>query len=418
MAGPAIPKLAWRNLWRNKRRTLLTLVAITFGLFLAVLMTAFQDRSFGDMIDMAARMRTGHVAVQQQDQLDSPSLSNTVPDADGLATRLRQLGGVERAVTRISGPMMIATAGRSYGAVFQAIDPTAEDGHSLAWFDDVAEGEMLEGPDGRGILVGKGLARNLEVEPGDKVVVTMMDKQGEIASDLYRVRGLLATGSESTDRAIAVLPLDTVRTSLGYDAGEATEIAVFSEDARGADRIQRALADMLPDGLVALRWDEIQAELRGFIAMKVGGARFMEAIIIVLVAASIFNTLLVSVMERAREFGIMLAIGWAPRQIFGLVMWESLWLALVGLVAGGLVTAGPYKYLYDHPLNYADMVDAEQLTSMDVGGVGMSTTLRIGIFPENLAIILLAITLATLLSGLYPAWRAGRTVPVDSIKLV
>ncbi|RME21936.1 MAG: hypothetical protein D6798_16970, partial [Deltaproteobacteria bacterium] len=152
MAGPPISRFAWRNLWRNKRRTLLTLVAISFGLFLAVFMTALQDRSFGDMIDMAARMRSGHVAVQHRDQLDAPSLSNTVADADRLAARLREVEGVTRAVPRIRGPMMIATAGHSYGALFQAVDPGLEDDQTLAWFDDIVAGEMLDGPDGRGIL--------------------------------------------------------------------------------------------------------------------------------------------------------------------------------------------------------------------------------------------------------------------------
>lgn len=417
--GPRIPRLAWRNLWRNRRRTILTLVAITFGLFLAVLMTAMQDRSFGDMIDNAARMRGGHVSVQHPDQQDAPSLAKTVPGAVELATRLEAVDGVERAVARIGGPVMLATAGQSYGAMFFAIDPAAEDTQTLAYLEGLSQGEMLESADSRGIVLGQALADNLKLDLGSKVVVTMMDRDGEIAGQLYRLKGTLATGSESTDRAIALLPLETVRESLGYDPGEATEVAVFSTDSRRAEQIRGRIAPQLPDRTVALTWDQIQAELRAFVAMKVGGSRFMEAVIIVLVAASIFNTLLVSVMERTREFGIMLAIGWSPGQIFSLVMWESLWLAVVGVLAGGLVTAGPYWYLYNNPLDFADMMAAQgQDISMDIGGVGMSSELAIGIYPENLAIIVGLIIASTLLSGLYPAWKAGRTVPVESIKLV
>lgn len=419
MNGPRIARLAWRNLWRNKRRTVLTLVAITFGMFLAILMTAMQDRSFGDMIDTAARMRSGHVAIQHPGQQDAPSLAKTVPDAQGLADRLEQVDGVQRAVSRIQGPAMLATAGQSYGGIFIAIDPADEDTQTLAYLEGISEGRMLSDADSRDIVLGQAMARNLKVEPGGKVVVTMMDKQGEIASELYRVSGLLSTGSESTDRGIALLPRDRVARSLGYDAGEATEIALFSDDARAAPRIQAAVQPALPADTVALTWDQIQVELQGFVAMKIGGAVFMELVILVLVAASIFNTLLVSVMERTREFGIMLAIGWAPAQIFRLVMWESTWLAIVGVLGGGLITAFPYKYLYDNPINYADMMAADDPNmNLDIGGVGMSSELAIGIFPENLAIIIAAIVLATLLSGLYPAWKAGRTVPVESIKLV
>jgi ABC-type lipoprotein release transport system permease subunit len=418
MSGPDIPRLAWRNLWRNRRRTVLTLIAITFGLFLAILMTALQDRSFADMIDTAARMRGGHVSVQHPSQQDAPSLSHTLPDARGLASRLVEVDGAEHAVVRISGPAMLATAGQSYGAYFIAIDPTAESEETLAYLDGSVEGRMLESADEDGIVLGRKLAANLRVTLGKKVVVTMMDREGEITSDLFRVRGLLSTGSESTDRAIALLPLERVQRTLQYAPTEATEIALFADDPRGAPALKAAIGPLLPEAAVAMTWDEVQAELRGFIAMKVGGARFMEAIIILLVAASIFNTLLVSVMERAREFGIMIAIGWSPGQLFRLVMWESTWLALTGVLAGGLLTAGPYYYLSANPIDLSAAMAAQGQDSLDIGGVGMSAELAIGIFPENLAIIVTIIVGATLLSGIYPAWRAGRTVPVETIKLV
>lgn len=418
MGHPNTATMAWRNLWRNRRRTLLTLVAIAFGLFLSVMMTATQDRSFADMIDTAARMRGGHVNIQHPAQQDAPSLSNTLPQAAALAEDLREVSGVEHATLRISGPAMAATAGQSYGAYFIAIDPQAESTATLAYVDDIVQGEMLQSAAANEVVLGQQLATNLRIEPGKKVVITMMDKDGEITADLFRVRGILATGSDSTDRIMMLLPLQRVQQTLGYTEQEATEIALFAQDSRGAPRIQSRVSPTLPAQSVALRWDELQAELRGFVAMKVGGARFMELIIIVLVAASIFNTLLVSVMERTREFGIMLAIGWSPQQLFRLVVWESAWLAVVGVCVGGLITAGPYFYLANNPIDLTAALEAQGQTSMDIGGVGMSTTLPVGIFPENLIIIVVVIVLSTLLSGLYPAWRAGKTIPVEAIKLV
>jgi len=135
----------------------------------------------------------------------------------------------------------------------------------------------------------------------------------------------------------------------------------------------------------------------------------------ILVAAGIFNTLFVSVMERMREFGIMTAIGFSPVRLFGLVMWESLWLGLTGLAAAVLVTAGPYIYLWKHGVDLSAMTGGE---SSEVAGVAMDPVLHVNIFPENAGWIAVAVLLATLLSGIYPAWRAGRVVPVESIKLV
>ena len=417
MHGPALSVMAWRNLWRNTRRTLLTMCAITFGLMLAVLFTALQDRSFGDMIDLAARMASGHVVVQKQDYLDAPSLKRTVPEAEDLARSLARLPGVQRAVPRVTGSVMLATAGHSYGAYFLAIDPTLEDASTLAFVEALDEGKMLQGSDSKDIVLGTRLARNLELEPGDKVVYTLMDKNGEIASGLLRLSGTVRTGADSTDGAIALMPLGSVRHTLAYDRGEATQVALFSDDARRSPQVRDTVAARLGPELRASTWDEVNPELSGFIAMKVGGARFMEAVILILVAASIFNTLFVSVLERRREFGILMAIGYTPAQVFRLVLWESLWLALVGVTMGCIVTAIPYAWLATHPIDLTEIY-ARQGQNLDIAGVGLKPILQIGIFPQNLFFILAGIVAATLLSGLYPAWKAGRTVPVQTIKLV
>ena len=412
------PRMAWRNLWRNRRRTLLTLVAIAFGLFLAIFFTALQDRSFADMIDDAARLSSGHVQVAHPDYLENPSLTKTLPEAQALAEQVRQVKGVERVAVRISGPTMVSTAEGSYGAFFQAIDPAAETVDSFYYLDSVDEGEMLQPGDTRGVVLGKRLARNLGVELGDKVVYRLMDKHGEITAGLGRVRGLASSGSPSVDGALLIVNIDAVREVLNYGPNEATELAVFTSDSRRSEAVASRVQAELGDQILASTWDEVQPDLSGFIAMKVGGARFMEAVIMILVAAGIFNTLFVSVMERTREFGIMLAIGWSSGQVFRLVMWESLWLALVGVAVGGALTAPLYAYLSTHPIDLTAAMAAQGQEQLDIGGVAMSMLLRVGIFPENLAIIVGLVVLSTLLSGLYPAWKAGSTVPVDSIKLV
>ena len=135
----------------------------------------------------------------------------------------------------------------------------------------------------------------------------------------------------------------------------------------------------------------------------------------ILVAAGIFNTLFVSVMERVREFGIMMALGFSPSSLFALVMYESLWLGLVGLVGAAVVTVGPYWYLSTVGL---DLTSQIELSGSEVAGIAISPILHVWIYPENLALIAGAVLLATLLAGVYPAWRAGRIAPVESIRLV
>lgn len=415
MKGPNLASMAWRNLWRNRRRTLLTLVSIAFGGFLAVILTAMQDRSFADFIDTAARLGAGHVTVQHREYLDTPTLTRTVADADQLRTLALQDPDVHHAVARIIGPIMLATARDSSGALFVAFDPGAEDDRTLTFAKGVVKGELFRSAHDNHIVVGERLARNLGLELASKVVYTLTDKQGGIVSGMARVGGIVRTGAPSLDGSLCLLPIDTVREVLGYDAAESTQVAVFLSDSRRSAVVARRLQARLDSQTAALTWEETQPQLAGFIALKIGGGRAMEIIIMVLVAAGIFNTLFVSVMERLREFGIMMAIGFSPGQLFRLVLWESWWLGLMGLIGGALVSVGPYSYLA------RTGIDASAMTgggTAEVAGVGFEPILRVGIYPENLLLIGIAIVAATLLAGVYPASRAGRVVPVEAIKLV
>ena len=415
MNGTSLAVMAWRNLWRHRRRTLLTLSSIAFGVMLAVLFTGMGDSNWSAMIQLAARLGGGHVTLQHPEQLETPTLSRTVSHADRLQAEALRDPDVVRVVTRITGNLMIATASQNYGAGFIAFDPDAEDESTLSLIEALSEGEMFPSTRDGGIILGKRLAENLDAGLGRKVVYTLTDKNGEIVQEAARVSGIVSTGAPSVDAGLCLLPIDSLRQVLGYQPDEALQVGVFLSDHRKADAVARRLGDLIGREVSALPWHQLQPELAGFITMKVVGAQFMEAIIMVLVAAGIFNTLFVSVMERVREFGIMMAIGFSPVRLFSLVMCESLWLGLVGLVLAAAVTAGPYYYMATAGIDMSAQMGG---TSSEVAGVAVSPIMYVDIFPENLVMIASAALLATLLSGLYPAWKAGRVVPVESIRLV
>jgi len=415
MSGPNLKGMAWRNIWRNRRRTVITLVSIAFGTFLAVVFTGMGDHSWTKMIDLAARMGGGHVTLQHPEYLDKPSFARTVKGVQAKARRAADEPEVHRTAARIVGAMMLATARESSGAVFVAFDPAAEDADSLAVYDEVVQGTMLGSSSDRGIVLGVKLAQNLGVVLGKKVVYTLTSKSGEIVSGMARVSGILETGAPSVDAGLCLLPIDTVREILGYTDDEATQVALFLGDNRDSEDVARRLGVELEPEIAVRTWSEVQAELAGFIAMKVSGTEMFELILLVLVAAGIFNTLFVSVMERLREFGIMMAIGFSPGTLFRLVMWESLWLGLMGLVAAVLLTAGPYYYFNVHGIDMTAMVSKG---GAEVAGVAVDPMMRVAIFPEHAVMIAAAVLLTTLVSGLYPAWRAGRVEPVETIRLV
>ncbi len=418
MSFGLLVSLAWRNLWRQRRRTLLTLASIAFGGFLTLLMTALQDRSFAEFIDNAARMGSGHVALQHPEFRDTPTLTRTVGDTTAKRAVLEADPDAAHAVERVTGQAMVATAADSFGAFFIAYDPALESADTLTFTRSVTEGQLFTRADEPGVVLGERLAANLDAQLGDKVVYTLTDRRGEIITGMQRLVGTVRTGAPSIDGALVLLPIGTLRTLVGYDPTEATQVALFLADGRATYDAAARIDPQIGPETAVLTWDEIQPEIRTFVAMKVGGSRVMEIIIGLLVAAGIFNTLFMSVLERTREFGIMLAIGYSPRQLFGMVMLESSFLAALGLVASAAVTGPVYYHLSRTGIDMSKAYAEQGLDSFEIAGVGMDPILKIGIFPENVVIIAVLIFTATVAAGLYPAWRAGRINPVDSINLV
>ena len=411
--------MAWRNIWRNRRRSLITLSSIALGTMLAVIMTAVQDAQWRDMIDMAARLGGGHVTIQHEEYLETPTLSRSVKQIDelrGLVRRDSQLDEtVEGMVERVTGYLMVSTAGQSYGAGFIAYDPERENSETLSILEAIDEGELLEDPHEPRILMGSQLAENLNTRIGRKVIFTLTDKNAEIISETVRLKGILHTGAPTIDGGLVLLPIGLLRKTVAYAPDEATQLGLFLEDQRDAGAVADRIGAALDDGIAAIPWYDNQADLASFIMMKVAGAYFFEAVIALLVAAGIFNTIFVSVMERLREFGILLAIGFSPRRLFSLVMLESFWLGVVGLFFAILITAWPYYYLANTGIDMSAMIGEG---NAEVAGVAIAPLLKASIYPEKLFFIGLAVVVATLLSGLYPAWKAGRIEPVESIRIV
>jgi ABC-type lipoprotein release transport system permease subunit len=268
MAGPKLATIAWRNLLRQKRRTFLTLVSIAFGFFMAVLMMSMQDMTFSDFVDTAAQLGSGHVVIHHEEYLDTPSLKRTVRGTAALRELAGQDSRVDRVVERIMGEAMVATTHDSFGAGFIAYDPAMETDDTLHFLEGLVEGEWYATADDKGIILGKVLAANLGAELGDKVVYTLMDKDGEIVAGMGRLSGTIGTGSPQGDASLFLLPLNKARETLGYAADEATHVGVYLHDNRDSAAVAAVLDVKLDEGVEASSWAEVAPDLNAFVAMK------------------------------------------------------------------------------------------------------------------------------------------------------
>jgi len=408
-------KLAWRNLWRRKRRTFITASSIAFGLFLALTFTGAGDYFYTRMIDAGASMGMGHVTVQAPDYQRAPSLKKRIDQIEKRQFSILQMPEVADAIIRINGHAMFASARKQIAGAFIAIDPTRENSRNNLFIRTLIEGNVFSEDNKRGIVIGHKLAEKLQLKLGKKLVYTTTDVEGEIVSAMARVTGVFKTGVPEVDSRMALLPIKSVQKTIGYQSDEASLIAILIKDQRKAQQLRKQLAaHTLFQATEVLSWRESQPELAGMINTDKSGNYISQFFIALLVTAGILNTMLMSVLERKHEFGIVLAIGMSPGQLFKLVMLEAFWLAVIGLLVGLVICIPWYFYMYHIGIDLSSVYG----DNFDFGGVLIDPVLKLRLFIESVVTILAGLFSLALIAGAYPAWKAGRTVPVESIKAV
>lgn len=407
--------LAWRNLWRHKRRTLITASSIAFGVLLAVTFTGAGDYFYTRMIDAGASMGMGHITLAAPDYNRAPSSQKRLQQSKKLKQQVEQLDEVKAVLARIQGQAMFASARKSVGGMFIAIDPHQETADTNLFIRAMIAGDMLASTNDRKIVLGADLARKLKLTIDKKVVYTTTDANGEIVSAIARVSGLFKTGASEIDGAMALLPLHSVQKVLGYQPHEVSVLAVTLHDQRYSHQLRDRMQTMPAfKPIEVLNWQQTQPDLAGMIAIDKSSNYISQLLIALLVAAGILNTMLMSVLERVREFGVMMALGMSPRSLFIMVMLESFWLAVLGLIIGIIVTIPWYLFMAETGIDLSSTYGE----GFSFGGVLIDNVFKIRLFKESIIAILLGLFGLALLSGAYPAWRAGRVPPVESLKTI
>ena len=328
-----IGAIAWRNLWRNRQRTWLSVGGIAFAVMLILAARSAQISTMSAMLDNATRLLTGHLQVQNVKYADEPSVRNVIPDATTVARALAASPHVTAVAQRAIAFALVSVGDRSYGAEVFGVDADAERAIS-SLPDMVAEGHWLTGP--TDAVLGSLMARNLGAKLGDEVVVLGSSLDGGVAALSLTVAGIVETGTAELDRALIDVPLATFQDAFGLGDG-AHVIVARVDDFMGVDAtvpgIERAVVPIAPD-LAVLSWRKLLPELVQTVELKGVSSGVMFALIAFLVTFSVFNTFMMTVFERTREFGMLLAIGMRGGAIVGMLQIEAAWLAVLGAALG------------------------------------------------------------------------------------
>jgi ABC-type lipoprotein release transport system permease subunit len=407
-------RLAWRNLWRHPRRTLLTAGAVALGLALVLIFLGIQDGQHRQMIESAVRMGSGHVLVQVPGYHRSRRVDMQVPAETAARVRawaqVASPAGVEAVLPRASVSGLLSSADGATGVSLLGIDPAAE-AHVSRLASRVAEGRFLEADDRGLMVIGRGVARVLRARPGSRVVVMAQGAgEGEIRSALFRVAGILETGLEEIDEALALAPLTAVQDLLALRGG-VHQVALILEDQDAAPAVARAASSPFPE-LEALTWADADPQLAAFIKIDDGGTYVFDAIFFVLIGFMLLNTLLMAVLERRREIALLGALGLTAGRRLAMVLLEALMLGTVGIAAGLALGLAGHAYFAVHGLPLAWFTSQ----SFEAAGVMLDPVWYSVLTPARVGGAVGLVFVLTLALSLIPARHAARPVDPNLLK--
>lgn len=401
-------RLAWRNLWRNHRRTAIMLGAIVIGSWAMIFMTALTRGMITDMLQHGIEALPGHVQIHDPGYRDDPSVARLLPITDTeLAARFADAGFVGWS-TRVRVPAVITSEYDSRGITLLGIDPDMERGLTFINYDEVA-GRFLDSADDQGIVIGRKLAATLNTEVGKRVVLMSQDPANDIADRGFRVVGLFTTGVTAFEEQYVFAAKHTVQTMLRI-GDQVSELFVVGQDYRDVDAVF-VRAQQLVDGNVAVeRWYELDPYL-GSMLQVMDGFMFVWIVVIFLALSfGLVNTLVMAVFERVREIGLMLALGMRPASILGQIVVESLLLLAIGMALGtGLAWAAV------QPLN--DGIDLS-IVADGLDMWGMSNVLYPDLRMSDVVLANVTVLILGFLASLSPAWRAAHYKPVEALTKV
>jgi ABC-type lipoprotein release transport system permease subunit len=404
--------MAWRNIWRNPRRTILTICAIAFASLLLVFMLSFQFGSYETMINTSVKIQTGHLQVQAEEYHEKKNIRYVVPNPSEVAAIIAKTPNVESYTFRGQAFSLISSNERTYGVAVTGIDPIREAKVSRLK-TLVREGAFLAPEDTDQALVGKLLAQNLRVKLGDELTVIGQGRDGSIAATVVRVKGLFSSGIGDFDRAAIHIPLQTFQEVYSMQ-GAVHEVVVIADALRNIEAAKNTILTGLASlgtkkPLRVLDWNELMPGLRQSIEMDLVSGLIFYLLLVLVVAFSILNTFLMAIFERTREFGVMMAIGTTPGRLTKLLLIESMTLTVIGIVAGIMVGSLISLYFQAHGIDISGA--SELLSQFGITGRIYPKLSLLSAISGPLAVLII-----TFFAALYPAIKVRMLQPVEAMR--
>lgn len=393
--------LAWRNLWRNKRRTLITVASVFFAVILSVITISMNQGSYERMIDSFVKFSTGYIQIQDVLYDDEPSIDNTLLFDENLAALLEDFKSeIDYYVPRLQNFALVSTTEKTKGTLIIGIDPELENRFNNLT-DNITEGEYLEAND-EAVVLSEGLAEILRMKTGDTLVLIGLGFQGTNAAGKFPVKGIVKLRVPEMNNNTVYMPLKAAQWFYLAD-NRLTSLILMPSNPNKTNQLAAGLNEKIDkDWLRVLTWEEMLADLLNLMKFDMAGNSIILSILYLVIAFGIFGTILTMVMERIKEFGMLISLGMRRFQLGLICFFESIFISMIGIATGTAAAFPIVYYFYNNPVQLKDEI-AQIMIDYGFEPV-MPFSIDPAIFTSQAQIVLII----SFFIGLYPIYKVYR----------
>jgi ABC-type lipoprotein release transport system permease subunit len=402
-----LPAIAWKNCWRNNTRSLIIITAVAFGLFGGLLSSALNFGLGEQMIDNSILTRLSHIQIHNHLFSDDQNVKYRIPDARVIAEKIRLLPAVSAVAYRVVITAMVSTATTATGVQLYGVIPESEMQVSNI-SESMVEGSYFGSDTRYPAVIGMQLAKTLDVTTGSKIILTFQNDSGIITGAAFSIAGIFKTVSTDFGKSNVFVKSEDISNLLGIDSSY-HEIAVLLNNSSFTDSIASKIK-LFASGLKIDTWKTLAPELEYVSASLSVTLYIFMAVILFALAFGIINTMLMAVLERQRELGMLMALGMKGSMVFEMIVYETIFLSMTGAFAGMVLTALSMVILSRTGINLA--LFAEGLAEFGVGEI------LYPVLPFTMYLVLTVMVIITaLLAAVYPAVKAIRLSPADALRM-
>ena len=401
-------KLAWRNLWRNRRRTLITLASVLMAVVLAIAIRSFQKGVYGNMIGNAVRFSTGYIQVHAKGYWDDQSIKNSFEPGTSLEQALKKEKNISLAVPKLESFALASSGPHTKGVEVIGIDPVKEDS-----MNDVAgkitQGKYFTNSANQGILIGDGLAKYLQLKLGDTLVLLGQGYHGSTAAGQYLIQGIFHFPVEQFNNALVYLYLPDAQSLFGAP-GRLTSVSVMLKKPGDINTTTHFLQHSLDSTREVMEWPAMNKSLVQEIQGDNAGGIIMLGILYLVVAFGVFGTILMMTLERKKEFAVMIAIGMHRIRLTVIIIFETILIGLLGILSGSLMILPVLAYLHQHPILLTGS------TAQTYQQFGIEPIMPASLDPYIFLYQGLTVLGIAIVSVVYPLWYINRFRVAETLK--